>query len=148
MGKIAGVIITPLKQIEHPKGNILHGMKKSDEGFCGFGEAYFSSIKSGVVKAWKKHNEMTLNLVVPVGAVKFVFFDGRENSITKGEFQEVLLSRENYCRLTIPPGIWMGFEGVGEDLNLLLNVANIAHDPREQLNIPIEESNIKYNWKK
>ena len=28
-----GVILTSLKQIHHPKGDIFHGMKKSDEGF-------------------------------------------------------------------------------------------------------------------
>lgn len=28
-----GVILTPLKQIYHPKGDVFHGMKKSDEGY-------------------------------------------------------------------------------------------------------------------
>ena len=34
-----GVILTPLKQIYHPKGDIFHAMKASDIGFIGFGEA-------------------------------------------------------------------------------------------------------------
>ena len=47
-----GVILTKLKQVNHPKGDIFQGMKKSDIGFDGFGEAYFSTIKGGEIKGW------------------------------------------------------------------------------------------------
>ena len=62
-----GVMITPLKIIQVPGGDVSHGMKISDPGFAGFGEVYFSNIEPGVVKAWKRHRKMTLNLVVTVG---------------------------------------------------------------------------------
>ena len=61
-----GVILTPLKQIYNSKGDIFHAMKKSDKGFNGFGEAYFSTILKGEIKGWKKHTRMTLNIIVPV----------------------------------------------------------------------------------
>jgi len=141
---IDGVILTPLKTIKHPSGNVYHGMKKSDAGFSGFGEAYFSTVTSGAVKAWKKHLKMTLNLVVPVGGVKFVIYDDRDDSTTYGMFQEIILSRENYQRLTIPPGVWAGFQGVGPDINLLLNVANIEHDPAETERV--DEDAFSYDW--
>lgn len=144
---IEGVIVTPLKQIFHPKGNIYHGMKNVDPGFNGFGEAYFSTISKGEIKAWKKHLQMTLNLVCPVGCIRFVLFDDRVDSPTKGLFQEVELSTKvNYARLTIPPGIWMGFQALTNDLNLLLNIADIIHDPNEQMNIPIDKSYIVFDW--
>ena len=73
-----GVVLTPLKQIYHPKGDIFHAMKKSDIGFDGFGEAYFSTINQNDIKGWKKHTKMTLNIVVPVGNIEFVVYD--ENS--------------------------------------------------------------------
>lgn len=38
---IDGVLLTPLKQIAHPKGDVFHAMKCVDPGFEGFGEAYF-----------------------------------------------------------------------------------------------------------
>ena len=44
-----GVNLTPLKQIHNSKGDIFHAMKKSDAGFNGFGEAYFSTINSGAI---------------------------------------------------------------------------------------------------
>ena len=144
--QIKGVLINDLQQIPHPKGDILHGMKNNDSGFNGFGEAYFSTIKTGVIKAWKKHNNMTLNLIVPIGAIRFVLFDERENSKTHAHFNEIVLSKENYKRLTIPSGVWMGFQGLGKDINMLLNIADIPHDPDEQTNISIENSKINFSW--
>ncbi len=148
---IEGVIITPLKQIYHPKGDVFHAMKCVDPGFEGFGEAYFSSIIGGLVKAWKRHSRMTLNLVCIVGKIHFVLYDGRKDSSSKGEFMEITLSPDSpdtYHRLTIPPGVWMGFVGIDKDKSILLNVANIPHDPAEQVNIPLEESDIVYDFRK
>jgi dTDP-4-dehydrorhamnose 3,5-epimerase len=133
-----GVILTPLKQIHHPKGDIFHAMKKNDIGFDGFGEAYFSTINQGDIKGWKKHTQMTLNLVVLVGEIEFVVHD--EN--TK-EFFSVILSQDNYQRLTVKTGFWMAFRGLGES-NILLNLASIEHDPKEAVSIDMEA--IKYAW--
>ena len=146
ISQISDLLITDLKQINHPKGNILHGMKKNDRGFKGFGEAYFSTIKNGDIKAWKRHDMMTLNLLVPLGKIRFVFYDERENSKTFGFFTEITISIDNYKRLTVPPGVWMGFQGLGKEINMVLNIADIEHDSNEQTNISIEESNIKFSW--
>ena len=133
-----GVVLTPLKQIHNPKGDIFHAMKKSDVGFDGFGEAYFSTIHKNDIKGWKKHTKMTLNLVVPVGEIKFVVY----NDETK-EFFSVELSQKNYQRLTIKAGLWVAFRGECED-SMLLNIASIEHDPSEAINLDISE--IKYEW--
>jgi len=141
---IKGVIITPLKRIVNPKGDILHAIKKTDKGYLGFGEAYFSTVNFNDIKGWKRHREMTLNLVVPVGAIKFVIYDDRKDSDTYKRFMSVIISQNNYCRLTIPKGLWMGFMGVGEELNLLMNLADIEHDPAESDRLDIDI--IDYNW--
>lgn len=141
---ILGSALTPLKSIFHPKGNVLHAIKESDVGFNGFGEAYFSTVNYGDIKGWKKHLRMTMNLVVPVGEIRFVIFDDRKESPTKGLFFDTCLSPENYQRLTVPPGVWMGFKGLGTNLNLLLNVASLEHNPDEAVNIPLES--IPYSW--
>jgi dTDP-4-dehydrorhamnose 3,5-epimerase len=142
--QIDGVLKTPLKIISHPKGDILHAMKKDDRGFAGFGEVYFSTVKQDEIKAWKKHSRMTLNLTVPEGKVKFVVFDKRSDSPTFNVFNVFEISKENYYRLTIPPGVWFGFKGLGSGLNLVLNVANITHDPKEVERLEIQD--IKYDW--
>ncbi|MBE3654122.1 WxcM-like domain-containing protein [Vibrio navarrensis] len=128
-----GIICTPLKRIANEKGDILHAMKRSDAGYVEFGEAYFTSILFGEIKGWKKHTQMTMNLVVPVGSVAFYLHD--ENS---KKTERVLISAENYCRLTVAPGIWVAFEGVEESLNLVLNLASMEHDPFEAINKPLD----------
>lgn len=148
---IDGVILTPLRQITHPKGDVFHAMKRTDPGFVSFGEAYFSSILCGLVKAWKRHSRMTLNLVCMVGKIHFVLYDGREGSPTFGNYLEATLSPDKpelYRRITIPPGVWMAFVGIGEGKSMLLNVADIPHDPTEQVNIPVEESDIVFDFSK
>ncbi|HQS67297.1 MAG TPA: WxcM-like domain-containing protein [Sulfuricurvum sp.] len=131
-----GVILTPLKQIHHPKGDVFHGMKKSDIGYAGFSEAYFSTIHKGDIKGWKKHTKMTLNLIVITGEIEFVIFNGTD-------FLTVKLSRNNYQRLTVSPGLCVAFRGIEKE-NLLLNLADLEHDPQESINILLQE--INYSW--
>lgn len=131
--KIPPVILTPLRRIEHPKGDVYHAVKASDDGFAGFGEAYFTSIIRGETKGWKQHTAMQINLVVPVGEVVFYVRAGDD-----GETQCVVLGESNYARLTVPPGHWVAFSGQSAGLNLVLNVASLPHDPAEVLNLPLE----------
>lgn len=140
---IDGVILTPLKVIGVSGGDVLHAMKNKDIGFIDFGEAYFSEVEPGRVKAWKRHTKMTLNLVVPIGGIKFVLFDDRMDD-NETQFQEMVLSRDNYMRLTVPPMVWVGFQGMSEYNSLLLNISDIPHDPNEMDKKSIEE--IEFNW--
>ena len=104
-GLVSGVLVTELKKIEHPQGDIL---------------------------------------IVPIGEVQFVIYDDREMSRTKGKLFVVLLSRDNYKRLTVPPGLWVAFQGKSDYANVILNIADIEHDPREAINTPLSE--IDFNW--
>ena len=141
---INDVIITPLDIITTPNGDVLHAMKNDSKGFVGFGEAYFSEIQPKTIKAWKRHRKMMLNLIVPAGKVKFVMFDDRK--MNDSEFFEVIISRENYCRLTIPPMIWFGFQGLSRNNSIVLNLASIAHDPEEVDRKKFDE--INFEWSK
>ncbi|MCZ7401432.1 MAG: dTDP-4-dehydrorhamnose 3,5-epimerase family protein [Candidatus Methanoperedens sp.] len=145
---IDGVILTPLRIIPGENGDVLHAIKVTEPSFSGFGEAYFSTVNKGSVKAWKRHRKMTLNLVVPVGEIKFVIYDDRPESSTCGKISEIVLSHSNYQRLTVPPMTWMGFKGLGKGLNMLLNIANIPHDPDEVDRQDAFENNIGYEWEK
>ena len=141
---IKDVVITNLDIINTPGGDVMHAMKKTDNGFKSFGEAYFTNIQRGAIKGWKRHKKMTLNLIVPIGKIRFVLFDDRLLSDKK--FQEIIISKDNYCRLTVPPMIWLGFQGISEGNSLLLNIASIVHNPKEMEKQNIEQ--IKFDWNK
>jgi len=140
---IEGVSFSQRKIIEGVKGDVLHVLKQSDVEFTSFGEAYFSIVNKGVIKGWKKHREMILNLSVPIGIVKFVLYDDRVDSPTSGQYFEKILSIKDYGILTVAPGIWVAFQGLDED-NLLLNIASIEHSPDEADTMDV--SAIKYIW--
>ena len=122
---VGKIIVTPLNRINVAGGDVLHALKKTDEGFVDFGEAYFSIMESGAIKSWKRHLRMTLNLVVAVGLVRFVFVD------SAGVRREETIGSNRYVRLTVPPGIWFAFEGLSVPYSLVLNITDIAHDPQE-----------------
>lgn len=133
------ILVTPLRRIQVEGGDVLHGMKTSDPGFVNFGEVYFSLIEVGAIKAWKRHLRMTLNIVVPLGAVICAFVD------EQGTIREELVNENRYVRLTVPPGIWFGFKGLYTPYSIMMNVADIPHDPTEIERKTMDQ--IKYDWK-
>ena len=75
MTQIEGIKLTKIKNITTPNGSVLHALKYSENDLDIFAETYFSLIKKNRINGWKMHNEMSLNLIVPVGEVKFNFID-------------------------------------------------------------------------
>ena len=136
---IEGVIHTPLSIISGEKGAVFKAMRRDENGYNGFGEAYFSTVDQGEIKAWKKHKRMYCNLVVIEGEVKFNLFDDRQTSQTQNKNMSLSLSKNNYARLTIPPNIWFGFKGLGQN-NVILNVASLIYDPEEVINLPLNNT--------
>lgn len=140
---LADILVTQLQRIETKGGDVLHAMKQSDVGYAGFGETYFTWVAAGAVKAWKRHIRMTMNVVVPVGQVRFVFRCLNEGGVDQIRVEELGVDR--YARLTVPPGIWFGFQGLHTPQNLVLNIASIPHDPNEVERLGL--SDISYDWK-
>ena len=117
----------------------MHALKKNELNNQVFGEAYFSKIKPGKVKAWKYHLKMTLNLVVPHGKVKFVFYSQQDNI-----FRIIEIGDKQYSRLTVPPKIWFGFKGISKPESIILNLANFQHSSKEIFRC--KKNKIKFNW--
>lgn len=143
---IEGVRITPLKQILDERGKIMHMLRNDAEGFAGFGEIYFSCVHPGAIKGWHIHKEMELNYAVPHGNIKFVLYDDRANSPTRGELQEVFMGPDNYCLVTVPPMVWNGFKGIGSEMAIVANCTTITHRADEIDRLDPFDPSIPYNW--
>ncbi len=139
---ISQIVVTPLDCISVSGGNVMHGLKSSEPTYSGFGEAYFSWINPKVIKAWKMHSKMTMNLVVPIGNVRFVFLqaEGRMEQ----NHRDIEIGQSNYSRITVPPGIWFGFQNEDEQASLVLNLGNIEHNPNEVIKLPIQT--FEFDW--
>jgi dTDP-4-dehydrorhamnose 3,5-epimerase len=143
---IDGVRIIKKNIIPDERGMIMHMLKNTDEEFSSFGEIYFSGINPGAIKAWHLHKKMTLNYVVPIGQIKLVLYDGREDSPTYGELQEIYLGTGNFSLVSVPPLVWNGFKGLGTSMSLVANCSSIPHDPDEIVREDPFTKKIPYDW--
>jgi len=124
----------------------MHMLRRTDPWFREFGEIYFSTIYPSVVKGWHIHQRMTLNYAVVSGMIKLVLYDDREDSPTRGEANELFIGEANYALVTIPPGVWNGFKGIGIGPAILANCATEPHDPDEIMRLDPFDNHIPYDW--
>lgn len=135
---IADLVLTPLKIIKDDRGQVMHMVRNDSPNFQNFGEVYFSTLNKGVVKGWKKHTEMVMNLTVVQGQIEFTFIDDRDSG--KPTTQTVVVdTQDNYQLLTVPAGIWFCFKNLADGPSMLCNCASIAHRPEEAINISLDE---------
>ena len=90
---------------------------------------------------------MTLNYSVIHGEIKLVLFDDRTESSTKGMVQEIKLSPENHCVVTVPPLIWNGFISLYNSTSIVANCSDIPHDTNEIIRKDYNDKTIPYRWK-
>ena len=143
---IHGVTVTPLRQIVDERGKVMKMLSRDDDVFSEFGEIYFSVVNPGVVKGWHLHRDMTLNYACVDGLVRFVLYDDREGSPTRGDTDEHLIGPERYSLVTVPPGIWSGFKGLGDVPSMVANCATLPHDPDEISRLDPDDASIGYDW--
>ena len=144
---IEGVIIQPLKIIADELGAVLHMLRNDDPVFEKFGEVYFSEIKPGSVKAWKRNKNQTQNLAVPSGEIDLVIYDDRQDSTTRDSLFNCTLGRpDHYSLIRIPPLLWYGFRGRGDAPSLIANCSSQPHDHATSEKIHPESDLIPYTW--
>lgn len=119
---IEGVKITPLKVVSDDRGEVKHMMKSTDPSFSKFGEIYFSVVLPGKIKAWHRNKKTTVNYAVIEGSIKLVLYDGNQ-------VQEIYTGEDNYCLVTIPPGIWRGFQAMGNKKAIVADLTDRPYDP-------------------
>ena len=147
MDAITGVSYRQLSVFETAGGPVLRMLREQDPEFTRFGEIYCSEVHPGAIKAWKRHLEMTQHFIVPVGRVLFALYDPRPDSATSGAVLELELGRpDNYGLLTLPPHIWYGFKGIGDQSSLIVNCTDMIHRPDESQRLEIYDKSIPYTW--
>ncbi len=143
---IDGVKITPLRRIPDERGMVMHMLRRDEPDFQEFGEIYFSCVYPGAIKAWHIHKKMTLNYAVVKGMIKYVLYDERPDSPTKGELMEIFMGDNNYVKVMVPPNVWNGFKGIGTEMAIVANCATLPHDPEEILRKDPFTKEIPYDW--
>ena len=132
------ISIKNLSIINNKKGDILKGFLKSDNKTINVKEVYFSEINPKQIKAWKKHNKMTSNLIAVKGEIKIVVQKKDKSFVTE------IISKKNYKMISIPPNFWFGFQCISTEAGMLVNISNEEHDDLESDRLDIDK--ILFDW--
>lgn len=143
---IKGLIIQELKQIVDERGKVMHMLRADSPLFTKFGEIYFSVVNPSAVKAWKRHLKMTQHFAIPVGKIRLVIYDERENSESFRKIEVLEMGEDNYSIVRIPPLVWYGFKGISQVSALIANCTDAPHDPGEVETLDAFDGRIPYNW--
>jgi len=105
-----------------------------------FGQLYCTTIRPGVVKAWHRHQKQTDRICCVSGRIKLVLYTEEEGA------KEFFIGDEAPCTVMFPPGVWHGFQNVGDSEALVLNMPDVPHDHSD----PDEErcpwDSLPYDW--
>lgn len=147
-GHIHEVVVVPLKKVVNDRGHLLEIQRHDDLHFPGFGQAYATATRPGVVKAWYRHHRQIDQIALTLGTLLLVLFDGREASPTYGHVQEIRISDERPALVQIPTGVWHGFQALGDDSAYLLHLNTIAFsfDDMDEDRLPPTSNQIPFRW--
>jgi dTDP-4-dehydrorhamnose 3,5-epimerase len=145
---IAGVEICSLKLLPNEKGRLMEIQRADSPEFPGFGQTYITSTYPGVIKAWYKHTHQIDQIAVIIGLLKLVLYDGREESPTYGTIETIFLGELSPKLVQFPPGIWHGFQAIGDRETFAVHLNSIAFqfDAPDEERLPIDTDQIPYRW--
>jgi dTDP-4-dehydrorhamnose 3,5-epimerase len=147
---IEGVKVKELKPIYDDRGHLMEILRVDDEMFDKFGQAYITTAKPGIVKAWHYHKLQDDHFCCVFGKMRLALYDAREDSPTRGEIMEWELSLDNPKLVKIPAGVYHGFKGISEAEAIVVNVPTNTYDcnnPDEYRLDPFD-NDIDYDWRR
>jgi dTDP-4-dehydrorhamnose 3,5-epimerase len=147
---IDGVKVKQLKAISDERGRLMEMLRMDDEIFEKFGQAYMTTVYSGVVKGWHYHKKQLDNFVCVKGMIKLVLYDGREKSKTKGEVNEFFLGEYSTILVQIPKNVYHGFKGISEEQAIIINISTMPYDRNDsdEYRLPAHTKEIPYEWER
>ena len=147
---IDGVHIKKLKYIKDERGRLMEVFRVDDLSFRKFGQAYVTTAKPGVVKAWHYHRLQDDNIALITGRVRFGLYDARVGSKTFGEVMDLVADEENPVLVHIPAGIYHGFKAMGDKETMVMNVPTEAynHNAPDEFRVDPFENDIPFDWAK
>lgn len=147
---IDGVQIKKLKYIKDERGRLMEVLRKDDPSFRKFGQAYVTTAKPGVVKAWHYHKLQDDNIALVTGKARFGLYDARRGSKTYGEVMDIVSDEESPMLLHIPAGVYHGFKAIGAHEAMVMNVPTEAYDrdKPDEFRVDPFENDIPFDWAK
>lgn len=148
MNLIHGAAVRELKPIADERGWLIEILRSDWDLFEKFGQIYVTTAYPGVVKAWHYHKKQTDYFTCIHGMAKLVLYDSRSNSPTYKMLNEFHLGELNHQMIKIPPLVYHGFKGIGNDVAYMINIPTVVYNYKEpdEFRIPPDTKKIPYDW--
>jgi dTDP-4-dehydrorhamnose 3,5-epimerase len=145
---IDGVLVKKLKVIPDERGRLMEILRADDNAFEKFGQVYMTTAYPGVVKGWHYHKKQADNMAVVRGMMKIVLYDGREQSPTFGEINEIFAGNHNPVLVHIPPLVCHGFKCISEEEAVVVNVPTemYNYETPDEFRLPAHGGEVPYDW--
>jgi len=100
------------------------------------------------VKGWVVHHEQDDRLFISLGVLKIVLFDGREDSPTYRQIDELILGERNRGLVIIPQGVFHAIQNVGHTDALFFNLPTkpYNHAAPDKYRLPLDTDQIPYRF--
>lgn len=110
--------------------------------------AYQSRLYPGAIGAWSCHVKTIDRLFVNEGNLKVVLYDGREESKSYRQINELYVGSARPTLLMLPTGVWHGLQNLGSTDALIINFPTQAYnyDDPDHYRLPFDTPEIPYVW--
>jgi len=134
--------------IPDERGWLMEILRCDEEIFKGFGQVYLTTVYPGVVKAWHYHKKQVDNFTCVKGMIKVVLYDAREDSPTYKEINEFFIGEKNPLLISVPPLVYHGFKGIGEETAYIINIPTQPYNYKEpdEYRLSPDTKDIPYDW--
>ena len=145
---IDGVGLKKLRVIPDERGWLMEILRCDDPIYKKFGQVYLTTAYPGVVKAWHYHKKQTDNFTSIRGMMKVALYDARKQSPTHTALMELFVGEKNPLLITVPPGVFHGFKGIGTETAYFLSIPTLPYNYKkpDEFRIPPDSPDIPYDW--
>ncbi len=146
---IDGVRIREARTIADDRGTVCvaydprWGFSEEPMVYC-----YEVTIRPSAVKGWIKHETYDDRLFLAAGTVRWVMFDERPDSPTRGQLSELFFDQHHRSLLRIPRGVWHAVQNVGEVDSRMVNFPTAPYDYEspDKTRLPLDTERIPYRF--
>ncbi len=110
--------------------------------------SYEVTIRPGAVKGWILHETYDDRLFLAAGTVKWVLYDDRDGSPTRGRLTELFFDEHHRSLLLIPRGVWHAVHNIGDTDSRMVNFPTAPYDYEnpDKTRLPLDTERIPYSF--
>jgi dTDP-4-dehydrorhamnose 3,5-epimerase len=151
--RVSGVQFRPTRPVPHEDGHVTEVARAGWEVLRNpLVQVHITTTFAGRIRAWGVPPQGSDRLFVVSGLVKFVIFDGRNDSPTSGQLDEFVVSEKNPGLLIVPPNLYHGWKNIGPTEATVINMPDRIYDYEhpDALDLPWDSEAaariIPYRW--